>query len=518
MSLCYTSVMNTKALLNWQQSIGHQKRFAFLRDLARQYPKSRVYLVGGLVRDLLLGRGGQDIDFVVTGVGAKALSVFLQKHGKVNFVGKAFGVFKFSPGSTSSRSRTRGSESEALDVALPRVDVYAHTSGAYRDVKVESKASLDIEDDLRRRDFTINALAWSLTENKLIDLGDGVADLKKKVLRTVGRPEERFAEDYTRLLRALRFSIELKFVIEPKTWRSIKKLTPHLNDKNKNGFVVPRELVAKEFLKALVASPVEALRLFDESGAFKTLMPELLTMKRCPQPKNFHAEGDVWQHTQLSLSMLSSKSYKRLFKDKVSAEIALAVLLHDVGKPATLRTPARHKVDRIRFDGHDVASAEIARNIATRLKLDAMPADTNLHVSIDHLDWAIKNHLLLLNDNANKMKATTIEKYFIKHPAAILLQQVMWCDSLATVSPKGRPVVRHLTQLRRRLKKLFGTKLQLPSAMLTGDEIMKTLKIPSGQLVGRAILWLREEQLNKKIKTKSAARTALKRWYEIYAA
>lgn len=505
--------MKIIALEQWQTSILRQKRFAFLKALARQYPASRVYLVGGLVRDLLLGRGGQDVDFVVTGVPAKALNFFLQKHGRVNLVGKTFGVYKFTP---------RGEHgSDAIDIALPRVDVYAQTSGAYRDVKVKSSAKLSIEDDLRRRDFTINALAWSLTQRQLIDVGGGVIDLKKKVLRTIGKPEQRFAEDYTRLLRALRFALELNFSIEPKTWRTIKKLSSHLNEKNKAGFVVPRELVAKEFLKALVANPLETLRLYDTSGALKALMPELLVMKRCPQPKHFHAEGDVWHHTELALEALSSRAYRRLFKDKdkepLTAELAAAVLFHDIAKPATLRTPAKHGVDRIRFDGHDSVGAKMARDIATRLKLDTMPSGTKLHVNIDHLVWVIQHHLLLLNDNASKMKATTLEKYFIKHPAATLLQQVMWCDSLATVPSKGTPYVRHLTQLRRRLKKLFGSQLQLPDPMLSGDEIMRTLKIPAGPLVGQAMQWLREQQLTKAVKTKATAKTAITHWYQSYA-
>ncbi|MFA5954151.1 MAG: hypothetical protein WC817_01270 [Patescibacteria group bacterium] len=493
-------------LKRWQRNAFRTRDLNFVRALFAGYPKAKVYLVGGMVRDLLLNRETKDYDFVVTNVPEAKLLAFLKKHGRVNLVGKTFGVFKFVPKGKHG--------SEAIDIALPRLDLPGKGTGAYKDVKVVSKANLPIEEDLLRRDFTVNALAWCLNNQTLIDPSGGLVDLKKKTLRTVGEPEKRFKEDYSRLLRGLRFNVELKFSFEAKTWRSLKKLTAKLNDTVRQEFVVPREVIAKELLKTFYADPVAALKLYDESGAIKILLPELLLMKKCPQPRRYHTEGSVWKHTELALAALYSAAFRRRHSEEPNAELIIAVLLHDAAKPVMLRTPAKDNVDRVRFDGHDVVGGKMARVIAERLKLASMPAESVLHVDPANLEWLIAKHLLLLHARPRDMKLTTIERYFITHPLGASLKALMLADTLGTIPRSGRPYVLHLNELEKVVQKMAGARSRkLPPPLLNGDEIMELLSISGGPTIGFLKRKLREEQLLGTVATKQQAKSFLRRIY-----
>jgi tRNA nucleotidyltransferase/poly(A) polymerase len=287
------------------------------------FPKGELYLVGGTVRDALLGRDdNKDWDLVVRLVKPDALEKFLKKLGRVDLVGKRFGVWKFLPevqprGETASDPEVEPRERTAIDIALPRTE-HSFNSGGYRDVSVDSDPELPIEKDLARRDFTVNAMALRLTPKPaLIDPFDGQKDLRAKIIRTVGEPGERFREDYSRMLRGLRFACQLGFNIEPHTMGAIRVFMPHVNDYQHtplgNMRVVATEIIARELTKALVNDPVRAYDLWFESGATETLMPELLAMRGCKQPVNFHSEGDVWTHTRLALSKIGDDGFKKLF-------------------------------------------------------------------------------------------------------------------------------------------------------------------------------------------------------------
>ncbi|MDD5222248.1 MAG: hypothetical protein PHY10_03690, partial [Patescibacteria group bacterium] len=303
-----------------------QRSFKFISKLHQEFPVAEIYLVGGAVRDLLLGRLSKDIDFVVRGVSAQKLEIFLAKYGSVNLVGKNFGVFKFVP--------EGGDAHNPIDIALPRTE-HSFGTGGYRDFDVQSDEKLSIEEDLSRRDFTINAMALDITtpkKMKIIDPFFGLKDLKKKIIRAVGNPLDRFQEDYSRMLRAIRFSCQTGFSIEKSTKQAIKESVARLNDFNREVTLVndgervesevyetrimPYEVIAKEFLKAFVSNPAKAFDLFDELGVFKELIPEMLAMKGCPQEPRFHSEGDVWQHTRLTLEKLASKKFKTKFHQK----------------------------------------------------------------------------------------------------------------------------------------------------------------------------------------------------------
>ncbi len=539
-------------LHRWLKTWAKLPELRFVATLQRRFPRAGFYLVGGMVRDIALGRPSKDFDVVVTGVPARRLEAALGQLGSVGLVGKTFGVLKFVP---------RGNTGNApIDVALPRRE-HAFGTGGYRDVEVQSDPKLPIEDDLARRDFTINAMALRLSSLRtispkgrgtkgegdlqpttynlqphVVDPFGGLDDLAKKTIRCVGNPSERFQEDYSRMPRAIRFACQLDFAIEPTTWAAIERNIQHLTDERDGNRVVPAEVIAKELVKAVVAQPVRAMEMMDRCGAVKLLMPELLTMKGCPQPPQFHTEGDVWTHTVVALGKLSSKEFRKEFKIKntkgfipkpflpltkgevagvkghvdmsskfeIPAELVWATLFHDVGKPSTLTI-----TDRIRTNGHDIKGARMFREIAERLKLSS----AGLNVAV--VEELIAKHLIATHAKKTQMKETTIEKYFFNpaFPGQQLLQ-LTFVDISATIAPSGRPdfaayrqLKQRVTTLRRRLK----SRRVLPAPLVDGHQIMALLKIPPGPLIKRVKEFLREQQLAGKIKTRAQAKTAVQK-------
>lgn len=465
-------------------------------DLVSRWPTAEVFLVGGAVRDLLLGRPTHDFDLVVRNVSARSLQRWLAKQGRVDLVGKSFGVFKFTPRSP----RNAGT----FDIALPRTEHTLTGSGGYRDFAVQSDHTLPITDDLSRRDFTINAMAWRLTDNVLIDPFDGQHDLAARRIRTVGSPKERFTEDSSRLLRAIRFACQLDFSIEPATRRALTSLVKRVNARQNDEYIVPRETIAKELLKSLCANPRHTLELYWQTGLLAHLLPELAATRGCQQPRKFHIEGDVWKHTLLCFDLVTGTTFRRRFGEPTTT-LLVAILLHDIGKPPTQLTPKRDGTDRIRFSGHDVTGAIIAADICQRLKLSAYKDET-IDCDCDATVWLVRHHMIISSQTVRYMRATTLEKYFFSANPGALLRQLAWVDISATISPSGKPNLTDWLTMERRLTKLTGTKQTLPKPLLNGNEIMKLCHLPGGPAIGQLLLSLREAQLTGAVKTKAAAK------------
>jgi len=481
----------------------------FAKKLVKKFPRAEVHLVGGAIRDALLGLPDeQDYDFVVRKVKAKDLEKFLAKEGKVFLVGKHFGVFKFLPKKIKVKI--------PLDIALPRKE-HALGTGGYRDFEIQSNPNLVINEDLSRRDFTINALALKISDSQLIDEFNGLNDLKNRIIKTVGNPEERFKEDYSRMLRALRFACQLDFKIEEKTWPAIKKLIPKLNSKIRGERIISYEVIAKEFLKAFYFNPLKAFDLYNQSGAFKILIPEILKMKGCPQPKNYHSEGDVWVHTKLCLQILNSAKFKKQFKmEGPNIELILGIIFHDLGKPYTIKTPEKNGTDRIRFNEHDLIGADLTRKICQRLKLSS--AD-EFKIDPERLAWLVKSHLLLLHGHVEEMKNSTIEKYFFnpKFNGQNLLK-LAFVDGLASVPAKGESDLTNFYKMIKRIKDLqtmSKEKERLPKSILDGHQIMKKFNLKPGPQIGELLKILREEQLAKRVRNKKEGFEFLKKYLKI---
>jgi len=340
------------------------------------------------------------------------------------------------------------------------------------------------------------------------------------------------------MLRALRFICQLNAIesktdkdwqIEKNTWLALKENIKNLNkikrkiELKKNGNlsfpkikekrVVPEETIAKEFLKSFKENPIQAMDLYDKSGAFKEIMPELLKMKGCPQPKNFHYEGDVWEHTKIALKKLFSKDFKKEFNNEpASLELILATLFHDIGKPYTIQTPEKDGTDRIRFNEHDRVGAKKAKEIGKRLKLSSPP---NIGVDIDDICWLIKEHMILVRGDIKKMRNSTIEKYFFNpdKPSKDLLK-ISFADVSATIPKSGKPNFTEYEQMKKRIKELkeMGkNKKDLPDRLINGHDVIKALDIKAGPKVGEVLRQVREKQLQGELKTKQEALEFIKR-------
>lgn len=499
-------------LVSFQEKLEVEPGLFFIKKLKKNFPEAEIFLVGGAVRDAAGGRFDQkDYDFVVRNIEAPDLEKFLSSLGQINLVGKTFGVYKFFP--------KEGKLTEAVDIAFPRTE-HAFGTGGYRDVKTKSDPKMPIEEDLSRRDFTINAMAWDLKNRRFIDPFSGLADLEAKMVKAVGDAHTRFGEDYSRILRGIRFACQFGYAIEEKTYLALREMMARINDERevagKKERILPYEVAAKELVKAFYHHPARAFELYDQSGGFKMLMPEVLKMKGCPQPEVFHSEGDVFTHTRLVLEKIHSEAFEKQFGKKAKdAELVVACLLHDIGKPATIKTPERDRVDRIRFDEHDVKGAEIASSICKRLKLDSLPEASPLRVDPKRISQLVKYHMLTIEGNVREMRPGTIEKYFFNpnFPGENLLK-LTYLDASATIPLDGKIDLENFYAITERIEELrqrFEAKAKLPLPILDGHEIMAYFKLPPGPKVGELIRVLREAQLGGEIKNKEEAYKFLKK-------
>ncbi len=328
-----------------------------------------AYLVGGCVRDLLLGRGTK---------GLRRLDERYACAGDVNF----------SPDLCSGRAiRSRagarcavGAETQqsTVEVATFRSDI-GYSDGRHPD---EVRFSNDPREDVERRDFTINGMMLDPLSGEVLDFVGGREDLKAGIVRTIGDPGRRFAEDKLRMLRAVRFAARFEYNIEVSTFAAVKKLAGEIA-------AVSRERVRDELTRMLTEGHARrAFLLLDESGLLRQVLPEISAMKGVQQPSEFHPEGDVFVHTLLLLENLPSPCPMTL---------AWGALLHDVGKPATFRVAP----DRIRFDGHVEVGVKIAEEICHRLRLSNDETEQILELVDNHMRFG----------HATRMKESTLKKF-----------------------------------------------------------------------------------------------------------
>jgi poly(A) polymerase len=352
-----------------------QAAIEIVRTLRRR--GHQAYLVGGCVRDLLLGREPADYDVATDATPDQVMQIFPQTYA----VGAQFGVVLVAVDGAESTTETRNSKLETgdcIEVATFRND------GLYSDGRHPDEVSYtsNPEEDVRRRDFTINGLLLDpLDGDRVLDFVGGREDLKAGVIRTIGDPKQRFREDKLRMLRAVRFAARFGYTIDPATMAAIQTLAPEITQ-------VSRERVRDELLKMLTEGRARrAFELLDESRLLPEVLPEIAKMKGVQQPPQFHPEGDVWVHTLLLLEKLP---------EGVSPTLALGALLHDVGKPPTFRV-----ADRIRFDNHAEIGARMAGEICNRLRLSN--DDTEQVVSL------VSNHMRFAE--VERMRESTLKRF-----------------------------------------------------------------------------------------------------------
>jgi putative nucleotidyltransferase with HDIG domain len=319
-----------------------------------------AFLVGGCVRDLLLGVSPKDFDVATSATPPEVLRLF----PRADQVGAHFGVVLVREGG------------EQVEVATYRRDLKYLDGRRPEGVEFET----DPRQDAIRRDFTVNALLLDPVTGEVIDFVGGRADLEARVIRAIGDPELRFREDHLRLLRAVRFAARLGFAIEPETFTAIQRLAPLVNS-------VAAERVRDELARILTEGHARrGLELLDASGLLQEILPEVAAMKGVKQPPEFHPEGDVWTHTLLMMDGLVSPSIT----------LALGVLLHDVGKPPTFRI-----AERIRFDGHVEKGVEIAHTILSRLKVPNQVTEG--------VEALVANHMRFMD--VTRMRESTLKRF-----------------------------------------------------------------------------------------------------------
>jgi poly(A) polymerase len=320
----------------------------------------QAYLVGGSVRDLLLGVQPKDFD-VSTDARPERIMDLFPKSGQV---GAHFGVVLVRDGLSQVEVATFRSDHEYADGRRPA------------SVHFES----DPRADARRRDFTINGLMMEAETGEVLDYVGGRADLERRVVCAIGDPDVRFEEDHLRLLRAVRFAARLGFEIDPATFEAVRRHHALI-------LKVAAERVREELTRILIEGGARrGFELLDASGMLADLLPEVAAMKGVGQPPEFHPEGDVWTHTLLLLEKL----------DHPTPALAWGALLHDIGKPRTFRV-----AERIRFDGHVEEGVKLAHGILNRLRFS--------RGDMEQVEALIANHMRF--KDAHRMKQSTLKRF-----------------------------------------------------------------------------------------------------------
>jgi len=334
----------------------------------------QAYLVGGCVRDILLNREPADYDVTTDATPEQVMRIFPQTYA----VGAQFGVVLVPVKDGVPREAGPSTHPHAVEVATFRSDGI-YSDGRHPD---EVKYSKSAEEDVQRRDFTINGLLLDPVKDEVLDYVGGRADLAANVIRTIGSPQRRFAEDKLRLLRAVRFAARFGYRIEEDTFKAVSELAAQIAQ-------VSRERVRDELTKMLTEGRAgRAFELLAETGLLKQVLPEIAAMQGVQQPPQYHPEGDVFVHTMIMLGMLPADC---------SRTLAWGTLLHDVGKPPTFRVGE----DRIRFDGHVEVGVKMAEEICHRLRMS--------NDETEQIVALVNNHMRF--GDAPRMKESTLKRF-----------------------------------------------------------------------------------------------------------
>ena len=333
----------------------------------------QAFLVGGCVRDIILGREPADYDVTTDALPGQVEEIF---PGSLT-VGAKFGVVivpQETPGAADA-------DRLQVEVATFRSDV-GYSDGRHPD-RVDYTSSP--KDDVKRRDFTINALLLDPETNEILDFVGGREDLKAGIIRAIGNPEARFREDKLRMVRAVRFAARFEYTIEPSTLRAIQHLAPEIGQ-------ISKERLRDELTKILTEGAARrGFELLDQTGLLVYLLPEIAKMKGVEQPPQFHPEGDVWIHTLIMIGGLPADS---------SPTLAWGVLLHDVGKPPTFTPPAGPD-GRIRFDRHVEVGVKMAGEICRRFRFSNEDTEQILALVANHMKFK----------DVPRMKPATLKRF-----------------------------------------------------------------------------------------------------------
>jgi len=446
-----------------------------------------AFWVGGCVRDFLLGREPGDYDIATSARPEQVEKLF--QHTVA--VGKKFGVMVVIENGHQFQVATFRAEADYRDGRHPEQVTFS-----------------DAQADAQRRDFTVNGLFYDPVAEKLHDWVGGEKDLRAKIIRTIGSPGERFAEDHLRLLRAVRFAAQLGFEIEPQTFAAVRKLAPKIE-------LISAERIRDELIKLFAPPPfgvppsgggarlspaaavsnagrtagedtrapaARGLVLLLKSGLLPGVLPELVTTIACEQSPDFHPEGTVFEHIRLMLEKMPSGA---------PASLPWAVILHDIAKPATAELdPATGK---IHFYGHEKTGALLAERILTRLRFPKK--------QIEEIVACVRQHMQF--KDVKQMRKATLRRLLLRETFPLELE-LHRLDCLGSHGALDH--YEFLVQQAAELEK----RPAIRPPLLTGDDLI-ALGVKPGPEMGALLAEIREKQLSDELKTPRQARAWVKK-------
>lgn len=414
----------------------------------------QAYLVGGCVRDFILGREPLDWDVATDATPNDVMHIFPETYA----VGAQFGVVLVP----FEKADAKGT----IEVATFRSDG-AYSDGRHPD---EVRFAKTPQEDVQRRDFTVNGMLLDpLDGGTVLDFVGGRVDLTAGVIRTIGEPERRFNEDKLRMLRAVRFAARFGYTIAPETMRAIQELAPKISQ-------VSKERVRDELTKMLTEGKARrAFELLEESRLLQQVLPEIANEKGVEQPPQFHPEGDVWVHTLMLLEGLKASG---------SPTLAWGALLHDVGKPPTFRRAP----DRIRFDNHADIGAKMSEAICQRLRMSNDDTEQISAIVSQHMKFP----------ELPKMRESTLKR-FLRQPKFEEHLEMHRLDCLSSH--------RDLSLYDFAKERLASTPPEQirPEPLLTGHDLIAA-GYPAGPRFKNMLSELEDAQLEGVVKTKDEAR------------
>ncbi|OEU96086.1 RNA nucleotidyltransferase [Streptomyces oceani] len=471
-------------------------------DLASRFQRAghSLALVGGSVRDALLGRLGNDLDFTTDARPEEILALVRPWADAVWDVGIAFGTVgckKYVPGPEQG--------SEAPEAAVPRgseggtdrqcfdIEITTYRSEAYDRTSRKPEVSYGavIQDDLVRRDFTVNAMAVALPEKVFIDPHGGLNDLSERVLRTPGTPEASFSDDPLRMLRAARFAAQLDFEVAGDVVAAMQAMAERIE-------IVSAERVRDEFSKLILASrPRKGLRLLVDTGLAQRTVPEVPALRL--ERDEHHRHKDVYEHSLIVLEQAID-----LEEDGPDLTLRLAALLHDIGKPRTRRFESD---GRVSFHHHEVVGAKMARKRMTALKYS--------NELVKDVSRLVELHLRFHGYGTGEWTDSAVRRY-VRDAGQLLprLHKLTRSDCTTRNKRKAAALSRAYDGLEERIARLQEQEeLEAIRPDLNGNEIMEVLGVPPGPVVGRAYRQLLELRLEKGPMERHEAVAALKEWW-----
>jgi putative nucleotidyltransferase with HDIG domain len=411
----------------------------------------QALLVGGSVRDLLLGREPADYDVTTDATPERVTELFPESIA----VGAQFGVVLVPR------------DGLKVEVATFRSDG-GYSDGRHPDRVVFSKTP---EEDVQRRDFTINGLLMRHDTGEILDFVGGQADLGAGVIRAIGDPDRRFAEDKLRMMRAVRFAARFEFEIEHKTFAAIRRHAGAVTD-------VSAERLREELTKLLTEGAArKGFELLEKSWLLSIVLPEIAAMKGVPQPPQFHPEGDIWIHTLLMIEGLPAGT---------SPTLAWGVLLHDVGKPPTFK-PASETGDRIRFDHHVDVGVRMAEAICRRYRFSNEETEQILAL--------VRNHMRFID--VHRMRTSTLKR-FVRLPH---FEEHLELHRLDCLSSHGN--LDSYGAVERFLAETPSEEVR-PQRVLTGTDLREMGYIP-GPVFSEILRAVEDAQLEGQIRSKPEA-------------